>query len=341
MQFHSFCSLHSGCSALCRARLLCVIISAWCLVAESVAAETNLVRSTKWAPSRAPDELDLPRYELRVTRLGWEVRTRHFVVLSTISEGTAREAAAVAAQTWDELGRLADGFTEVHRQPTFGIGSVSILVTDQENRQFGATPSGPGILNAETDVYLMLPSGSSVAGDQARSLKRELGRSFFRVTQLDQSIPFWVQDGLSEYVALGTSKDRDISSDGAPVLPSRFVTFERNGRGQVPQSKAENPIAARMWVHYLLEGQGGAWNNRFQQAIREAIAANPIMEQLPAKQSATWKQRVLVLGDPQIGPVGRLLNDGSIKQGWTERLKDSRAKAEAPTPDADNATIGD
>ena len=84
-------------------------------------------RSTRMDLARGLDELDLPRYRVRQTNRGWEFRTRHFVIFSTTGKENAAWAADQLELAWDEMGSLADQWTDLHRQEAFGIGAVGAL----------------------------------------------------------------------------------------------------------------------------------------------------------------------------------------------------------------------
>jgi hypothetical protein len=261
------------------------------------AAEEPPNRSIR-QPGRHPvDELDLPRYTSRSNHRGWEERSRHFVVFSTASSEQARRVVSELEQTWTELGRLADTFTEVHRQPAFGISSVNVFIDSETPVPRSQPARGPNLVNYYPDIYLNVAHGSPGLDEQLPDLKAESVRSFFRVAQLDQTIPAWIQTGLSEYYSgrapnLDAADVRallDVPAHGSGVQP---LVREASDRLQAPVRSREEitDVQSVLLVHFLLTAEDARYAPRFLLTVRQLLAIAD--EQNPRGASVsqgTWR----------------------------------------------------
>lgn len=211
-----------------------------------------------------PDELDRPRFTRRRNHRGYEVRTFHFVVTSTHSEAQAETLAEELERAWHDVGKLADAFTANHRQPTFGLSAVGVFVTDQPFSD-RALPQGPNVANAESDIYLYSPQGELTA-EQVVDLRRQCVRSMLRVAQLDQTLPRWAQEGLTELTGRQATVSLPVADGHAapanedqaslrPVLPQLATTpqawLTRGAADQLP-GPADNSGAAEALAYLLL-----------------------------------------------------------------------------------------
>lgn len=180
--------------------LRCLLLACSCNPSPARSDDT-VHRSIRQAQSHPRDELGWPQFRERVSQLGWEVRTRHFTVTSTSGPAQARWLAEQLESTWTQLFRMADYWTAVHRQPTFAISSIGVMVTSDRLSDRGPAPGGPRPLNDEPNIYISLAPGQPSLNRQLPQIRREAVRSFFRVTDLDQTLPEWVQTGLADYYA--------------------------------------------------------------------------------------------------------------------------------------------
>lgn len=243
-----------------------------------------------------PDELDRPRFTRRQNHRGYEVRTFHFVVTSTHSEAQAEALAAELERAWRDVGKLADAFTANHRQPTFGLSAVGVLVTDQPFSDRGL-PQGPNAANAESDIYLYAPQGELTA-EHVVDLRRQSVRSMLRVAQLDQTLPRWAQEGLTEVAARQTTVSLP-AADGQtaqanenqvsrrPVLPQLATApqtwLTRGAADQLP-APVDNSVAAEAMAYLLLADDA-------QHAPETLKALAEIVQNQPASGPAIARAR--------------------------------------------------
>ncbi len=183
-------------------------------------------RSAGARRSLPSDERPLPRYTERATHRGYEVSTGKIVVIATTNLEDARQAAAQAAEAWDETALLADHWMTGHRQPNFGQGAVQVVIGGDRvplQQESSATV-------ARFDRVTQIVTGGGGAGDDSSERQRQLHQAvalaFFQTAELDHAFPEWVSHGLAAYIA-----------------------------GNRPPSGADN-AAAR--VLFLLEGNDGS-----------------------------------------------------------------------------------
>lgn len=249
---------------------------------------TEIQHSLRQAGHHPVDELDRPRFTRRRNHRGYEVRTFHFVVTSTHSEAQAEALAAELETSWREVGKLADAFTANHRQSTFGLNAVGVLVSDQPFSD-RAAPQGPNAANADSDIFLFAPQGELNA-EHVADLRRQSTRSLLRVAQLDQTLPRWVQDGLVELTARqatvslpadgGGAAPRSVSEVGRPdrtLAPSLATAphtwLERSSADRLPSG--EDMAGAAEALAYLLLADDGQRAPQVLGALAEIVRAEP------------------------------------------------------------------
>ncbi len=218
-----------------------------------------MVRSTRMDLKRRLDELDLPRFHERVSHLGWEVRTKHFVVVATTTRQDAVRTAQIMATAWEDMGALADQWTDLHRRETFGVGAVSVWIVDGDRRsRQPASGRGEAAEPADT-VFVDLSDGRGSIEDRVVQLRGKTVDAFFRVSHQEQAVPQWVRTGLAAYV----SGERPASQRVQRLEPPRPGA----GSGEMAQSA--------LWVRYFLEADDARRAPDFFQAMASAITDGP------------------------------------------------------------------
>ncbi len=262
-------------------RLACLALAAWASWAtyadRAFSAETVVYRSLRTEQHLRLDARKLPPQAIRPSHLGWEVRTKHFVVLATSSPELASEAARQLESTWARIGHLADHWTDVHRRPSFGMGAVSVVLTDRLPNPGARPAEGPRPLNDEAVIFLSVPRGARDLGADLPALKREALFAFLRVAQQDHVIPAWVQTGLADYIA-GEQPDADTMKR----LPLPSMTPPQRDGHRVQRETTEVPrldrTAAALWVGYLLEGDDAVHAPAFLAALAAVAPSRPVAE---------------------------------------------------------------
>lgn len=191
---------------------------------------------------RGVDELDLPRRAARQSHRAFEHRSRHFVVTSAGSAAEAKLAARELEAVWEEIGAMADYWTDVHREATFAIGAVGVWLSNDSWQTRGVVDTGPA--NQFVDFYLQTPANPTGNTNELdptvrEDLRRQAWRSFLRVANLEGVWPAWIEGGMGEYFARSDA-GFDGTSDGASRVASNRPTPSDDD-----------------WVSYLLTGNDG------------------------------------------------------------------------------------
>jgi hypothetical protein len=281
-------------------------------------------RSIEQPEHHPVDELDRPQWTRRKNHRGWEQRTAHFIVFSTVSGEQARWTANELEACWDDIAHLADAFTNVHRQPTFALCEVSVLI-NTETRQ---PPSmiGPGPLNYDANLYVSLSPESPPLEAQLPRLRGEAWRSFLRVTGFDQRLPDWVQEGFASYFAgeplpppaILAQPDSELAIF-EPITTTREV-FDR----MVPRDDQQAQLGVA-WMRYLLEANDAQHVPLLLETIRQVLDPHDPgpQERLPGadRSRGNWRPPIAVVTD-EIWDVARLASlDGDKVPDAPERLE--------------------
>ena len=258
---------------------VCLAVAAWWAASgvRTPAAESVVYRSLRGEKDHRLDELNLPRRVMRTCHWGWEVRSRHFVVFSTVSAEQALWTARRMEQTWSDVGRLADQWTHVHRQPEFGIGAVAVMITNEEVHPRAEPAPGPAKTNYGAEIFVNLAEGSETLEKRLPQLRREAFLAFLRVAQQDQVLPDWVQVGLADYFS-GAKPPIDSVHELQPPKPAMGDPTGVWARRVVADRMAplvEDRQAATLWVRYFLEGYDAAAAPTFLAGMAAAIDRHP------------------------------------------------------------------
>ena len=300
--------------------LMMVSISTVCCWAAGEALATDIARpevttrSLSMDLARGLDELDLPRYRVRQANRGWEIRTRHFVVFSTVGKENAAWAGQQLESVWRELGGLADQWTDVHRRDAFGVGAVAVLLTDGQRRSRGGPSAGPRETNYGATIFINADDQPVPIGERLPQLRREAVAAFLRVTQQDQAFPRWVQAGLAAYFS-----GQELPTDGIQGLQPPKTDSSAGRDNWAFRTTADSmavpgpePIKSALWVKYLLEGNDGRHAPQFFDALSRTLVASPREPHLADNRSATADRSHLE----------RLTADSTVARGLTHWLAD-------------------
>ncbi len=273
-------------------------------------------RSLRMDLSRPLDELDLPRYRERETNRGWEIRTRHFVVFSTIGREKAAWAAEELEAAWQSAGRLADQWTDVHRRDAFGVGAVGVMLTDGQRRSGGGPaagpPAGPRDTNFGAMIFLNADDEAAPIEERLHQLRREGVAAFLRVTGQDYALPEWVRVGLGGYLSGEELPADEIRSLQSPKMDSggAAAAWARRITSDAMAGRGPDLVESELWVRYLLEGDDGRHAPRFFDALSKAIDSVPPEVHL---RGADWLD------------LERMTADSAVREGMTDWLADREA----------------
>lgn len=242
---------------------------------ESFAGDSIVYRSVRAVRHDRADERKLPRKGVREDHSGWEVRTRHFVVFSTVSPQQAVTAAESLETAWGDVGRLADRWMTAHHQPTFGVGAVEVILTDRPVYPQAKPVAGPGPLRDDATIFVDLGRGRDLE-KLVPDLRREAVLAFLRVAGQDDALPAWVRSGLADYVA---DRKRLAPSAGSlsqmPMAWPAAATRPVRDRVELPP---EDRTRSALWVRYLLEGEDARHAPQFFAAMAETVRVRPEAE---------------------------------------------------------------
>jgi len=299
-----------------------------CLGSPATAAEAIVTyRSLRAEGHDRLDELDLPRRTRRICHWGWEVRTRHFVVFSTVSPEQANWTAQEMERAWSDVGLLADQWTDVHRRPEFGIGAVGVLVNDRPLRANAQPAPGPRTTNYSPNLYISQGDGPSSREERLVELRREAFLAFLRATGQDQVLPDWVQAGLAAHLSGAEPPDGSAmrpdppepAGDQPSVAWARRVVADRMAPLSMDRQRAI------LWVRYLLEGDDAKYAVPFLAGLRTLVAGHPQDPFLPGegvRGAARFETR---LPPNRRCPLEQLTMTPGIREEFADWLADAKA----------------
>ena len=213
----------------------------------------------------------LPGYEERQTHLGWEVRGETYVVTANTSRDDALRAARAIEETWNETLRMADYWTDSHRQPNFSVAAISVHIDQnpRRDRQEGDLR----FVNQQTHVYLNVADEETSLDDQLDKLRASTVHAFWRRGEFDLKLPTWVRSGLASYVATQQALANGEPAPAAGVNLNVYDPYWERGRITADELEPPEPPSEddALRVRYLLEGDDARHAPWFFAAIEEAI----------------------------------------------------------------------
>lgn len=289
MRIHSLLSARTWRDALATASLvLAPLAGLYCV--DEAAAQRPVIRSVADWRERIPDELDRPRYKERWTHRGFEVVNDHIYVVATTSIDDARRAAAEATQAWQEVGQLADHFTQVHKQRDFGIGALQVFVDGEPQRDRDKPLTTLNVVGQKSNLVVHVDPSSPSLERQAPRVREAAALAFLRTAELDLQYPAWVCEGIAGYVAEKGQTETAIEQ----IQPQRTTANIggkqwRSVRMQqdvlTPDKNEHKDAVAR--VRFLLEGDDSAHTPAFFATLRASsqdVGQNRMKENLVNKR---------------------------------------------------------
>ena len=267
---------------------------------------------------RMLDELDLPQMPERQSQLGYEVRTKEFVVVARTSMEDARQAARHMQDVWRRSGELADHWTKVHRRPRFGIGSVQLLIDNEPVRTQDQPLVSLNVVGIETQIAINVSPGQPPLREQLPRIREATAWSFLHTCELDVQFPTWVCYGLANYVA---NEGSPVSAQVAELLPKGESLGGQQWKGiRTEPGKLDFPsnhrTQAALQVRYLLEGNDAALAPQFIAALRKSERG---ADQYWAQERRDPTRQI----DQKLRPFERSVNDLADKHsaGYEAWLK--------------------
>lgn len=196
-------------------------------------SETIEPRSLGDTRVRQFDELDRPRFFERQTHRAAQINEERFTVVSMTGEADAQLARNEFGKAWDEFGRIADVFTDAHRNPDFGIGQLLIVIDNEPLRERDLPQRTLQIENGQTIVYLNVAAGQPPLDEQLSDLHQGAVHALLHLAELDRKFPLWVQQGFAEYTAAkierrASEEEADAAAGSEPdgVVVTEFLPDE-------------------------------------------------------------------------------------------------------------------
>ena len=280
-------------------------------------------RSTFSRNDRPPDELDRARMTERHSHRGWEVRNNRGVVVATTTVEDARRVASIVGETWQTMDRFADGFTEIHRHPDFGLGAIQVFIDDQppKERDQPVPVWNPGAF--ENRILLNVSDGRPDLAKQIPVLRAAVAYSYMHVSQLDKLVPEWVTDGFAQAAVL--RHDGLAGLNAIAKVPDDFLRGDQWKRLRAGVDRLENrapkveQATVPEMVPYAIFGNDAQQAPQFFDALAKTLAA---------KQDAAVVTNQLVRDRRLIVDQRPTLIDEVAKQwnpGFDEWVKDPDA----------------
>jgi len=288
---------------------------------------------------RMLDELDLPQMPERESQLGFEVRTKEFVVVARTNMEDARQAARQMQQIWHRSGDLADHWTQVHRRPTFGIGSVQLLIDNEPVREQDQPLVSLNVVGIQTQIAINVAAGRPTLRDQLPRIREATAWAFLHTAELDVQLPAWVCYGLANFIANEGSR---LSAQVAELLPKAESLGGQQWKGiRTGPGKLDFPenhrTQAALQVRYLLEGNDAELAPKFLAALQQAARG---ADQYWAQERRDPTRQI----DEKLKPYERAINGLADKhasgfQSWLKNPEMGQPKCE-PAEDS-NQSVGE
>jgi hypothetical protein len=221
------------------------------------AQTTETYRSTTGGLRRTEVRLDQPLWRERASHRGWELRTSQYTVVANTSLEDARWAEAQVAQVWSNAERLADRWTDLHRQPGFGLGAVQISIDSEPLRERDAPLTTLNVVGIQTQVYLNVSSDQPTLQQQALRLREAAAFAMLHTAGLDAAVPSWVAQGMAAHVAELGLDEAELAAAKEVKQPGRLGGEQwrstRSGQDVLDYPQIDL-LGAAAQVKFLLEG---------------------------------------------------------------------------------------
>jgi len=301
------------------------------LVWSSLLLEPAYTSPPRWQdiPGRGAQlQLFSPRFAERSPH-GVTVKSEHFVVVATTNKGDAAWVAEELERTWAEIGRLADQWTTVHRQPGFGQAGISVVIAEQPRHPRSPPTACPHLALPGPDIYVDLSDSQESLQERLSQIRSEAFAAFLRVCRHDMLMPEWVQVGLASYFS-GTPVPETV--DSLLPAPAPFVSPTKGAwarrvlldGGAMSVEDRQQATQAAIWVRYLLEGDDAQHADQFFRALATTLAQGS-QDELSLTEKARGVVPRPAVSLPQ-NPVrwNRLINEQIASHEFSDWLADRR-----------------
>ena len=223
-----------------------------------VAAQSpQTIRSTSDARALQDSRLNQPYWRETQSHRGWEIREPQYVVFAATSKDDAAWAASHVEQAWTSAARLADRWTEAHRQPGFGQGSTQIVIDNDPPRERDGPLTTVNVVGVQTQVYLNVSPGQPTLRQQVLRLRVATAFAMLHTAGLDGATPPWVVEGLAANLGAQGLDPDDAKAAVDVKLPARFGgqqwRFARSAQDALADPGLDEANSASH-VKFLLEG---------------------------------------------------------------------------------------
>jgi hypothetical protein len=215
------------------------------------------IRSTSDAMPVRGGRIDQPYWRETQSHRGWEIREPQYVVFAATSKGDAAWAAGHVQQAWINAARLADRWTDAHRQPGFGLGSTQVVIDNDPPRERDGPLTTVNVVGVQTQVYLNVSPGQPTLRQQVLRLRAAAAFAMLHTAGLDGATPPWVAQGLAANLGGQGLDPVDAKAAEEVKLAARFGgqqwRFTRSGQDKLADPGIDEPSAASS-IKFLLEG---------------------------------------------------------------------------------------
>lgn len=249
----------------------------------AVCQDTRTIRSVNDPRHGFAGARQQPLWRERESHRGWEVRESQYTVFATTNLDDARWAAGQVRQAWADAERLADRWTDLHRQPGFGLGATQIVIDSEPPRERDGPPATVNVVGIQTQIYLNVAPGQPTLREQMLRLREAAAFAMLHTAGLDSAVPPWVMQGLAANVAAEGLSSEEQAAAQEVKIPGRLAGQQWRYTRSSPDVLDYPPLdesAAAAQINFLLEGDDArhapallaeiraAWNAAEQGAIQ-------------------------------------------------------------------------
>jgi len=250
----------------------------------AVLASTGEVRSMaqESPPGSSPparrwllDERQQPRHAQRATHRGFEVSTGPIHAVATTSFSDAQVVAEHALAGWNDMAKLADHLTSVHRQANFAADSLQVTMGAEAARGRDQ-PITWNSIGPATQISVHVTPGLALPENQQGQLRQAAAVAFLHAAELDRQLPDWVCQGLAAYASKSTAKEEPaVESSAREPAASSLAVNRRRFQSEEPRQPAADRADAAQLVHFLIEGNDARHAGEFFDCLRDQLASSP------------------------------------------------------------------
>jgi hypothetical protein len=238
---------------------------------QTLAQSQRTIRSTNDPRPLPANRLYQPYWRETQSHRGWEIREPQYVVFANTNRDDAHWAAGQVQQAWASAERLADRWTDAHRQPGFGQGSTQIVIDSEPRRERDGPPTTVNVVGVQTQIYLSVAPGEPTLRQQVIRLREAAAFALLHTAGLDAAVPPWVAQGLAAHAAEQGLDPADAKAAKDVKLAARFGgeqwRYKRSGQDALDYPAFDEAGAAAS-IQFLLQGDDGQHAPALLAAIR-------------------------------------------------------------------------